>query len=218
MKRSVLLMLLLAAGFSGFCQLRAYQYDSIIRHYDYLNQDPFPDLQLEDTSGNLVSTSSLLGKTVYVDFWFTTCPPCIKEIPFLKSLQQYFAADTNVVFLSVCIENKENKAAWKEMVKTKFLPGLHLFYARNRPQKINLLRKYDIGFPTYLLLNNELKLVGYDAPRPSESGWVHWSILRAKEGKQLSTSFAEVYSNADSYKYFIRQFTQTPSLQQDNQH
>jgi thiol-disulfide isomerase/thioredoxin len=171
--------------------------------YKYLSDQTFAELELEDTSGNLVKTSSLFGKTVYVDFWFTTCPPCVKEIPFSRKLQQYFAADTNVAFLSICIENWERKTAWKQMIKDKEMPGIQLFYARNRPQKINLLRKYQITFPTYLLLNPKMKIVGYDAPRPSQTGWVHWSILQAIEGKHLSESYRDVVNHSKQFTDFI---------------
>ena len=151
---------------------------------------------MEDTSGALVKTSSLLGKTVYVDFWFTTCPPCIKEIPYSKALQEYFALDTNIVFLSICIENIERKTAWKQMIKDKALPGLHLFYARNRPQKINLLRKYKIAFPTYLLVNKDFKVIGYDAPRPSQEAWVKQAIEQAANNISLAEAFEQSVKNS----------------------
>ncbi len=128
----------------------------------------FADLSLEDTSGQLFSTSSLAGKTVYVDFWFTTCAPCLQEIPYSKCLQQFFAADTNIVFLNICIEAFEKKERWKQLVKDKQMQGIHLFYARNRPQKINLLREYNIVFPTYVLVDKNQNILDADAPRPSE--------------------------------------------------
>jgi thiol-disulfide isomerase/thioredoxin len=178
--------------------------DSLLAHYDLFNNRPFPNLQLEDTAGTFFNTSNLSGKTVYVDFWFTTCPPCIREIPYHKHLQEYFAADTNIAFLSICIENVERKDAWKQMIKNRRIPGIQLFYARNRPQKINLLRQYEITFPTYLLLNTGMKVIGYDAPRPSEKGWVEWAIVNAKKGKPLSNSYQQLISRSAEYKAFIK--------------
>ncbi|MCW3081848.1 TlpA disulfide reductase family protein [Segetibacter sp.] len=172
-----------------FCQKQHRRYDSLITTYNHLYNQPFPQLELEDTSGALIKTSSLLGKTVYVDFWFTTCPPCIKEIPYSKALQQYFEKDSNIVFLSICIENIDRKSEWKKMITEQGMGGVHLFYARNRPQKVNLLRKYEIAFPTYLLLNKETKVIGYSAPRPSETGWVHFAIEQAAKNNSLANSF-----------------------------
>ncbi len=173
----------------GFTQKQQHRYDSLIDHYNYLYNQFFAALEVEDTSGHLFKTSLLKGKTVYVDFWFTTCPPCIKEIPYTKELQEYFAHDTTIVFLSICIENIDRKAAWKQMIKEKSLPGVHLFYARNRPQKINLLQKYHITFPTYLLVNKELSIIGYDAPRPSEGVWTRQVIEQAAKNISLAESF-----------------------------
>ena len=189
MKSLVFIVLLLTVSAACFSQKQPYWYDSLIQTYSYLNNKDFAEVELEDTAGNRVKTSSLIGKTVYVDFWFTTCPPCLKEIPFSKNLQEYFAADTNIVFLNICIENIERKPAWKQMIKEKNMPGLHLFYARNRPQKVNLLRVYKIAFPTYLLLNREMKVIGYNAPRPSEIGWVHWAIMQAAKNVPLTEAF-----------------------------
>lgn len=203
MKKTVFILVLLLSYCTCFCQKRSYFADSVINVYNYLNNEPFANLELEDTSGNLVKTSSLLGKVVYVDFWFTTCAPCLKEIPFSKKLQQYFSGDSNIVFLNICIENIDKKAAWKQMIKEKGMPGIQLFYARNRPQKINLLRKYEMTFPTYLLLNDKLKIIGYDAPRPSQTGFVHWAISKAREGRYLSDSYKDVFYHSKNYTDFI---------------
>ena len=171
--------------------------------FDLLNNKPFTQLQLEDTAGHIFNTALLTGKTIYVDFWFTSCPPCIKEIPYSIALQQFFATDTNIVFLNICIDNIEQKGAWKQMVRDKEMRGIHLFYVRNRPQKINLLREYEVTFPTYLLVNKQMKVIGYEAPRPSEEGWVHWAIAQAANDEILSASYRELIDQSKRYREFI---------------
>jgi len=42
---------------------------------------PFPDVTLADATGNDVTTADLLGEPLVVNLWFTTCPPCAKELP-----------------------------------------------------------------------------------------------------------------------------------------
>lgn len=207
MKGFVFISFLISISSVCFCQKQNRRYDSLISTYSYLYNQPFPQLELEDTSGTLVKTSSLVGKTIYVDFWFTTCPPCIKEIPYSKALQQYFEKDTTIVFLSICIDNLDRKSEWKKMIKEHAIRGLHLFYARNRPQKVNLLRKYKITFPTYLLLNKELNVIGYNAPRPSEIGWVHYAIEQAGRNISLANSFKLSFKNPDviaAYKSLLK--------------
>ncbi len=46
-----------------------------------LSGDRLPDVVLQDLAGNQVSSASLLGQPLVVNFWFSTCPPCTKELP-----------------------------------------------------------------------------------------------------------------------------------------
>ena len=48
---------------------------------DAVEGDPFPDVVLLDGDDNEVATSDLLGEPLVVNLWFSTCPPCAKELP-----------------------------------------------------------------------------------------------------------------------------------------
>ena len=89
------------------------------------------------------------------------------------------------------------------MIHNREMHGIHLFYVRNQPQKINLLREYEIMFPTYLLVNKQMKVIGYNVPRPSEEGWVHWAIAQAADGEMLSDSYRELMNQSKRYLEFI---------------
>ncbi len=43
--------------------------------------DAFPDVVLLDSDDNEVTTADLLGEPLVVNLWFSTCPPCAKELP-----------------------------------------------------------------------------------------------------------------------------------------
>ncbi len=45
-----------------------------------------PDLTLKSTTGKEIRIGSLKGRPVLVNFWATTCTPCLKEIPYLIHL------------------------------------------------------------------------------------------------------------------------------------
>lgn len=62
-----------------------------------------------DAKGNKVSLSSLQGKVVFVNFWATWCPPCIKEMPSIQDLKEKMK-DKDVVFLLVDIDGNHEKA------------------------------------------------------------------------------------------------------------
>ncbi len=48
---------------------------------DDVQGEPFPDVVLIDTGDNEVSTADMVGEPLVVNLWYSTCPPCAKELP-----------------------------------------------------------------------------------------------------------------------------------------
>jgi thiol-disulfide isomerase/thioredoxin len=61
-----------------------------------------PPFQLKTLDGKIINSESLQGKVVMINFWSTTCGPCLKEMPELNQLKNKFK---NVVFLAPAPEN-----------------------------------------------------------------------------------------------------------------
>src|SRR5207248_6498432 len=124
-----------------------------------------PDFTLADLTGKQRSLSSFKGKVVYIDFWATTCGPCVQEIPMMKKLQADFANE-EIVFLQVSLGDGEQR--WKDVLKQKGLKGVHLL-ARGIEQK-QIESSYRIqGIPVYVLVDRDGKIITANAPRPSSS-------------------------------------------------
>ena len=66
---------------------------------------PAPYFEGKTLEGNDIFLSSLNGKVVVLNFWFTTCPPCLKEIPELNKLVPQFNPD-EVVFIGLARDDK----------------------------------------------------------------------------------------------------------------
>jgi peroxiredoxin len=83
-----------------------------------------PEFELTDLQGKKWSLKKLQGKVVVLNFWFTTCIPCIKEIPDLNTLVQDYK-DKNVVFLGLTFSNKDQvkKFLTKHPFDYTLLPG-----------------------------------------------------------------------------------------------
>jgi cytochrome c biogenesis protein CcmG/thiol:disulfide interchange protein DsbE len=64
---------------------------------------PLPRIALRDLHGNPIDTDELKGKVIMVNFWSTTCAPCIAEMQQLNDLARDYSK--NVVFLGVAPEN-----------------------------------------------------------------------------------------------------------------
>ncbi len=48
---------------------------------DDVQGEPFPDVTLIDIDDNEVTTADLVGEPLVVNLWYSTCPPCAKELP-----------------------------------------------------------------------------------------------------------------------------------------
>lgn len=69
---------------------------------------PAPDFTLANLDGNQVSLSDFRGKTVFINFWATWCPPCREEMPAIETLYQQYK-DKDVVVLGVDILETEGE-------------------------------------------------------------------------------------------------------------
>ncbi|HVW22295.1 MAG TPA: TlpA disulfide reductase family protein [Opitutaceae bacterium] len=70
---------------------------------------PMPAWQLKDVDGNPVSSADFKGKVLVVDFWATTCAPCLKEIPGYVALQARYGA-AGLVFVGISTDDGGPKA------------------------------------------------------------------------------------------------------------
>ena len=68
---------------------------------------PFPSLTVKSLEGNNVSIKDFKGKYVVINWWATTCAPCIKEMPGLNSLVEKYKSNSEVVFLAIAYDEKE---------------------------------------------------------------------------------------------------------------
>ncbi len=69
-----------------------------------------PDFTLIDLGGNQVSLSDFRGKTVFVNFWATWCPPCRAEMPEIEAVHQEYK-DKGVVVIGVDILETEDEVS-----------------------------------------------------------------------------------------------------------
>lgn len=58
---------------------------------------PAPDFTLKDMNGRAVTLAEQRGKTVILNFWSTTCAPCVAEIPGLNTLYRELSGHGLVV-------------------------------------------------------------------------------------------------------------------------
>lgn len=69
------------------------------------------DIAFKDEEGKTVSLDALKGKVVFINFWATWCPPCIREMPSIDELKDSFKESDDIVFLMVDVDNKMEKSS-----------------------------------------------------------------------------------------------------------
>jgi len=66
----------------------------------FRNPAAAPAFEARDLDGRTISTASLRGKVVLVNFWATWCPPCRAEIPDLIALQEKYRDQLQIIGIS----------------------------------------------------------------------------------------------------------------------
>ena len=84
---------------------------------DRFVNNPLPSFSYPDLDGKIIKSDDLLGKPVVINLWFTSCIPCINEMPELNRMKNKYR-DSGVVFLSITYESKE--AVRKFLTKHNF--------------------------------------------------------------------------------------------------
>ena len=76
--------------------------------------EPLPEIVIDWKEGNTGKLSNLVGKTVILDVWATSCALCIRAFPGLNSLATELSSDSDIVFVALSIDYDE--AVWDKMV------------------------------------------------------------------------------------------------------
>ncbi|HMI89461.1 MAG TPA: TlpA disulfide reductase family protein [Polyangiaceae bacterium] len=82
-----------------------------------------PDFVLPDADGNQVHLSQFRGKTVILNFWTTTCQPCLEEMPSLADFAKVVAKRDDVVVLTISTD----------LTKDVALSALHTLLGEPKP-------------------------------------------------------------------------------------
>ncbi len=119
------------------------------------------DVSLTNTRGIETSLSDFKGYYLLIDFWANWCPPCIHNIPYLKSLSREFKSKP-IKILSVSIDQAQE--TWKKSIQKLGYPGIHL-WDRN-----GILRTFFkvIAVPRYILIKPDGSVANEDLPQPDD--------------------------------------------------
>lgn len=85
-----------------------------LAHFEGNTSPPVCDLMHQDNTP-VESWKSMKGKVIYIDFWASWCPPCVKSFPFMNQLTRDFGEQgLQVVGINLDEERAEAEAFLKQ--------------------------------------------------------------------------------------------------------
>ena len=109
------------------------------------------DFQLVNINGDLVSFESFRGKTVFINFWATWCPPCVAEMPSIQSL--YEKTGDQVAF--VMLSSDDNMGIAKRFMQKKGYTFPVYQLASKVPSQL-----YSRSIPTTYIISPNGQIIG----------------------------------------------------------
>lgn len=100
----------------------------------------------------ICNNETLKGKTVFINFWYAACPPCMAEFDALNSLYKKLKNTPNFEFISFTYESSDVV----EMLISKYHIQYPIFsIPREDVKKLNTGK----GFPTSMVVNANGEIV-----------------------------------------------------------
>ena len=113
--------------------------------------EPLAEVTLQNAAGDEVSTADLYDKPLIINFWFSTCEPCRREMPVLE--QSHGTWGDQINFVGV---NPQDNAVTAEQFAAKYGIDYRLLADKNG----ELVSKAGIStFPTTLFVNTDGNVV-----------------------------------------------------------
>ena len=130
---------------------------------------PAIDFTLTDQFGNTHTLSDYKGKTVFLNFWATWCPPCRAEMPDIQKLYETYdtEGDDALIVLGIAAPNMGSEKS-EEGIK-EFLSENGYTYPVVMDTTGEIFSAYGIySFPTTFMIDRDGNVFGYASGQLSE--------------------------------------------------
>ena len=114
--------------------------------------DDMADADLLDVDGNTKHISEYLGKYLLLDFWMSSCGPCIMALPEMKEISEIYSDKLTIISISLDVG-----AVWEKSLTEHNMPWVNF---RDPKGAGGLAANYGVyGIPYYILISPDGKVV-----------------------------------------------------------
>ena len=152
-------------------------YKDVIANFETANYNFY----LSDENGTTVSLADFKGKTIFMNYWATWCPPCIAEMPNIQALFEDMTHTNEtrqeIVFMMISLDADSKKAL--DFVERKGY-SMPVYFPRSQKPSI-----YDASvMPTTYVINSD----GYIVMK--KRGMAQYNTRRFKDFLRNSSSYS----------------------------
>lgn len=131
---------------------------------------PAIDFTLTDQYGNTHTLSEYRGKTVFLNFWATWCPPCRREMPDIQALYEKYSAEEEPSVIILGIAAPELGKEQDEEGIAAFLEENGYTYPVVMDHGGQVFADYGIySYPTTMMIDKDGNVFGYATGQLNES-------------------------------------------------
>ena len=80
--------------------------NGLFAQQEFKINDSIPDFKLWLLDDEIITKKSTKDKVIVYKFWFTSCPPCISDIPELNTLVKEFDQRDDILFIAPALDRK----------------------------------------------------------------------------------------------------------------
>ena len=106
----------------------------------------FPEI----ASGKLISSDSLLGKILIIDFTSTWCFHCTEGSAIIKELYQNYGSQPNLRFVNVFCSSLDNRDKIQKFVKNRNIEGITVYEANSIEKPYGIM-----GYPNFCIIDTK---------------------------------------------------------------
>lgn len=163
-----------------------------------------PEFKFTDLAGQTITTKSLEGKIVYLDFWGTQCEPCRELFPKVEKVYQKYKDNPKVAFLAVSVDPPSVEAKTLQDVMAAL--GASMPIARDLEGVAG--EKFWIpGIPTSFLIGPDGRVQDFEAgANPNVEADLSGKIEKLLAGQDIfQAGVAEFQQRVQRYEEALKQ-------------